>query len=155
MPADFPIKFSITVPGQEPFVFALQRFSETIADFTPFWSEYFAPTWFSYVAAVYASGGAESGAAWDALTARYAAWKEKHWPGQPIGVRTGATRSSLTMPEDEHAVLTISRDAFAVGTNLPYPIYLQLGTGRMPARPPLRLTDQFVSQDVARLLQKF
>ncbi len=155
MPAGFPLKFTIAVPGQEAFVTALQRFAESITDFTPFWFSYFLPTWFAYISQSYASQGGSTGSDWSPLSAAYAAWKAKRWPGQPIGVLTGRTRSSLTTLNDPNAVLEMQPQAFAVGTKLDYPIFLQLGTARMPARPPMRITQQFASVEVAKLLQKF
>jgi hypothetical protein len=149
------LKFSAQVPGGKEFVMGLSRFTDKISDFTPFWSNYFLPTWYAFMLQQYDTQGGSTGEPWASLSENYSVWKQKHWPGQPIGVLTGKTRSSFTQLNDPNAYTAITPTEFAVGSQLDYPIYLQLGTDRMPARPPLRLTQQFMSFDVAKLLQKF
>jgi hypothetical protein len=150
----FPIKLTIALPGQPALSVALSRYSDFMTNFTVFWTDYFVPLWYAHMVFQYTSQGADTGPAWPALTARYAAWKMKHFPGQPIGVLTGATRESLTHPTAAHSILTITKDAFIAGTDLPYPIFLQLGTSRMRARPPMRVTPDFMTQ-VGKALQEF
>lgn len=48
------------------------------------------------VGAQFASEGAQGGAPWPQLNAAYAAWKDEHYPGRPILVRTGALRAAAT-----------------------------------------------------------
>lgn len=47
-------------------------------------------------------GVAGLGAKWTPLEASYRAWKEKHWPGRPILVRTGGMKGALL--NKKHAV---------------------------------------------------
>lgn len=150
----FPLQLTFQIPGLDSRTVALQRFSDKISDFTPFWNDYFVPNWYAMMSQQFRTEGGFTGSPWAPLTATYAAWKQKHWPGQPIGVLTGAARDSLTVLGDEHAILTISKDSFAVGSDLGYPIYLQLGTRKMAARPPLRVDDIFL-MEVGKLLQRF
>lgn len=170
----FPVKLTVALPGQPALSVALSRYTDFLSNFTVFWADYFVPLWYAYMVFQYTSSGGDTGAPWAPLTASYAAWKEKHFPGQPIGVLTGATRDALTHPNAPGSVLTIARDQFAVGTDLPYPIFLQLGTGRrgrsaglrryrgythgggggMVPRPPMRVTPDFMVQ-VGKALQEF
>lgn len=148
------LTLSLALPGQETLSVGLSRLRATINDWTPFWTNYFVPAWYDLEAAQYASGGAQGGSAWVALSPRYAAWKQKHFPGQPIGVRTGTARASLTSPTGPSSVMMPAAASFVVGTDLPYPIFLQLGTRKMPARPPMQATDAFL-RTVGRTLNRF
>lgn len=152
--ARFPVEFSISVPGAGALTTALSRYADKIDDFTPFWSDYFIPTWYSMMYLQYRSEGAATNAPWAPLTDRYAAWKQKHYPGQPIGVLTGRARGALTSPFHPDAFVQKGKRSFQVGTELKYPIYLQLGTRRMRARPPMRV-NRFFMVTVGKLLQKF
>lgn len=154
MAQQFPLELTVKVPGARDLSVMLSRYRDGITDFTPFWNDYFVPTWYSLMARQYSSEGGITGAQWAPLTAKYAAWKQRHFPGQPVGVLTGAARASLTSPNDSHTVLTVSKDKFAVGTDLNYPIYLQVGTRKMVARPPMRVDKLFMT-DIGKLLQKF
>lgn len=150
----FPIQFSIQVPGAGALTTALSRYADKIDDFTPFWNEYFVPTWYSMMYIQYTSQGAATGQPWAPLSERYAAWKRKHYPGQPVGVLTGRAKGSLTSPFHPDSVVMKGRHSFAVGTDLNYPIYLQLGTRRMRARPPMRI-NRFFANTIGKLLQRF
>ena len=58
-------------------------------------------------------------------------------PGQPILVATGALRDALTIDGSTHALRDYSSTQFNFGTQgLEYASFHQLGTSRMPARPP-------------------
>lgn len=149
-----PLVFSVQLPGQERVRVALSRFAENLNDFTDFWELYFRPAWYRSVVNHYESQGSTSGEPWPPLSETYGLWKQKHWPGLPIGVLSGATRESLTFQDDTHAIWEARPTALTVGTRVPYAMYLQLGTRRMPKRPPLRMSDEFAML-VGRLLQEF
>jgi len=84
-----------------------------------------------------AEGAGPSAGAWQQLTAQYEAWKEGRYPGQPILVATGALREALTVDGSTHALRDYSSTQFNFGTTgLEYASFHQLGTSRMPARPP-------------------
>jgi phage gpG-like protein len=172
--ADSPLKFSVAMPGEQILEVALQRFSKDIDDFTPFWEDYFLPAWYRSVDTNFTTRGASTGAAWPALSAAYDQWKQKHWPGLPPNVLSGALRESLTVKGDVNSILEISNTSLKVGTVVPYAMFVQMGTGRrgaaagrrkykgythgmgggMPARPVLRVQQEFVLM-VAKLLQEF
>lgn len=161
--AAFPLRFEFAIPkvyteaGEltfDEYRAALQRWASDISDFTPFWNDYFLPSWYALMLRRYGSQGAFSGDAWAALSARYGAWKAKRWPGKPIGVLTGDTKDSLTSPAGQFAITKATPNSLGVGSTLEHAFYLQTGTRRMPRRPPMQIDDAFM-QDVARLLQRF
>ena len=151
---DVAVAFQFKVPGQQPLAMALQRFAANISDFTTYFNDYLLPAWYAHMEDVYATEGSASGQRWAPLTAAYAAWKIKHFPGMPIGVLSGATMNALTSATDANTILNISKRQMVVGTSMPYALYLQLGTRRMKARPPLRLTEDFAIT-AGKLLQEF
>lgn len=172
--ASAPFQFSIAMPGQPAYLAAVQRFADEIADWTRFWNEYFKDAWYRHVQAHYETQGRSTGGPWPPLSESYGAWKQKHWPGLPIGVLSGALRESLTFQNDTNAVWRPSKDGLAVGSRVPYALFQQLGTGRsghasglrkvksytygkrggMPARPPLRINEEFTLL-VGRLMHEF
>lgn len=76
------------------------------------------------------------GRPWPPLSPQYAAWKAKHYPGMPILVRTGRLRESL-IGRTRDTIEEMTRDTLRMGTAVPYAIYHQAGTKKMPPRPPI------------------
>lgn len=72
---------------------------------------------------------------WAPLSPTYATWKAIHYPGRPLMVRSGDLRSQLT--SSRKAVLAETDRQLFVGTAIPYAVFHQEGTSKMPARPPL------------------
>ena len=144
------LKFSIAAPGFGKMAIGLQRFEAEVKDFRPFWNDYFGPRWRQLIDNTYTLGGP----GWMPLSPRYRHWKEKKWPGLPVGVLSGALRESLTYPEDQYAIWRSGPMSLVVGTSVPHAMYQQMGTKKMPARSPIRLTPLFMT-DVGRLLQQF
>lgn len=84
-----------------------------------------------------AQGAGPEMGSWAPLSESYAAWKEKHYPGAPILVRTGKLRAALTDSNAEGARRDVGSDVLTYGTQgVPYASHHQEGTSRMPARPP-------------------
>lgn len=169
-----PFVFSLSLPGQEPLVAALQRFASEIPDWREFWADWFRDAWYRAIDTNYVTQGRSSGEGWPPLSESYGAWKQKHWPGIPIGVRSGALRESLTFPNDSNAVWRAEATTLEVGTAVPYGLFMQLGTqrsgraaglrphktytygsgGGMPPRPPLRVGADFLLL-MGQLLQEY
>ncbi len=88
---------------------------------------------------------AEEGPGWAELRPKYKAWKDKHYPGAPILVRSGALEASLTEPNADGAIYEVYPKEMSLGTDLKvrngkYTLGMlhQTGTRRgMPARPPV------------------
>ena len=93
----------------------------------------FQGVWYAATEDVYASEGLPD--AWPALSPAYAEWKERRFPGQPIGQLTGRLKASLT--GGEGGVWDVGPRSLRYSSRVPYFRYQQLGTSRMPARPPL------------------
>lgn len=154
MRGGFPVEISMSLVDAKAHIAALSRFTEYLSDLTGFFRDYLTPTWYALMLRRYNSEGRYAGQKWRALSDRYAAWKMRHYPGQSIGVLSGKTKASLTSPFDVNSMYSVSRKSFVVGTRLNYPMYLQTGTRRMPARPPVQVDSRFRS-DVMRLLHRF
>lgn len=99
------------------------------------------------------TGGKHTGGSWEPLEPIYAAWKEAHYPGQPILVREGHLRESLTAAGAPGHVEEITPTSLVVGTRNPTAAMHQWGTRRMPARPIIVLEEAYKSGIADRLLR--
>ena len=88
------------------------------------------------------SEGSATGAKFQALSAKYAAWKRKHYPGKPILQRTGALYRSLTNVRAKGAIYRALPMSLIIGTKISYAAYHQFGGGALPRRPVVRLTEK-------------
>jgi len=79
-----------------------------------------------------------TGRAWSPLSPRYAAWKARHFPGQPILQRTGAMFAQVSHRPMEVERVTASSGEYGLRGDVPR--YHQHGTRKMPARPIARVT---------------
>lgn len=85
---------------------------------------------------VYGTGGR-----WKPLNPEYEAWKQQHYPGRPIMVRTGELRNALLVRGVRE--LTGRRLVYGVsGSAEKYAHYHQTGEGKMPQRKIVALTQQ-------------
>lgn len=82
------------------------------------------------------------GHGWQKLSTRYAAWKEKKYPGKTILRRTDRMYSSLVRKNAPGNVSQVRAMDAAFGTTVPYARHHQTGTGQMPAREIFRLREQ-------------
>lgn len=67
----------------------------------------------------------------------YATWKQKHFPGRPLLVRTGALKDSMTRKGAPGNIFAISKTTGVFGTSIPYGIYHdsdKLPRTRLPRR---------------------
>jgi hypothetical protein len=76
---------------------------------------------------------------WARLTPRYAAWKQKNFPGEPILRRTGLMQDA--------AIITTRGNVFSVRSTY-YGGYNQFGTSKMAARPWMGVPDVSLKQIV-------
>jgi len=84
-----------------------------------------------------ARGKGPLSSSWAELTPRYAKWKQKHYPGQPLLELTGQLRAALTDATSKNAQRIISGKELSYGTTgIPYASFHQTGTPGMPQRPP-------------------
>lgn len=131
-------------------------FASDISDLTTVWPEV-APVLQAQVLEKFASeGSAGEHGEWDALSPRYGAWKEAHYPGKTILQRDGTLINSFQDGGAGH-VDRRTETTLEFGSAVPYSVYHQwgyrtrLGTGkrkpredalaRVPARRQLDPTD--------------
>jgi phage gpG-like protein len=137
--------FSISVTGGEAVKHGLVALLASMQNMQPFWRDVFAPKYFAIVQDGFATGGAQRGSGgrfaggnWAWLSPKYAAWKHKHYPGQPLLVREGTLRESVRWGGTgvgSGGIFEAYSTFAIVGTTVPYGNYHQYGTSRMPARP--------------------
>lgn len=84
--------------------------------------------------------GGNSGG-WQQLAASTVAEKARKGLDPHILQATGRLKDSLTRKFSSDHVERLSADSLAFGSSVPYGIYHQTGTSRMPSRPPLALSD--------------
>jgi phage gpG-like protein len=147
------LTFTLALPGLESLSIGLSRLHTDIADWTSFWKERFAPLFYMRTKQDFILEGGASGASWAPLSPRYAAWKASMFPGKGILVRSGALKASLSGPTAPLAVFRPGTSSLEIGTAVPHAIYHQMGTSRMPQRPPMRADAVFMRQ-VGKELQK-
>lgn len=97
-------------------------------------------------------GAAGSLGRWAPLSPAYRAWKDVHYPGKPILVRTGKLRDELT--KVPLGVQTTTATSLKVGSDIAYGGYHQTGTARMPRRAPIAL-EETVRRDMVKVIQRF
>jgi len=98
-------------------------------------------------------GAAGEHGKWAPVDPTYAAAKKAAGFGSKILVRTGDLRKSLTKRGGDN-IRRIGRQRMEVGTRVKYAKFHQRGTRRMPAREPIRVTDN-QKRFWVRLIQKF
>lgn len=144
------IDLKLTVDGLPQFTQALDFVSNAIKDFKRPFSEV-EQLFYQIEAKQFASQGARA-TAWRPLSAAYAKWKARHYPGQPILQLTGALRRALT-GRGAGGIRIMTPTDLTLGTNLIYGLPHQRGRGRMPARPPIELTERDERKIVMIFLQ--
>lgn len=124
----------------EPAISALKGLLERLRDLRPAWRQivvYMRRATLLH----FASEGGRGGAQWAPLTPRYAAQKEKVFPGQPIMRASDQLFRSLT-DQTADSVVEIEAQALTYGTSLPYGRYHQRGEGYNPQRKILVVTQE-------------
>jgi phage gpG-like protein len=140
----FKLEFKLEPPGEQPLRRAFVLYKR-IDDLTPAWQRMI-PALQDYIARRIASGGTlHNLPPFAPLSPRYARYKAKRYPGAPILVRTGRLFRSLTTNTDD-TIADIQPDHLTFGTRVPYALYHQLGTRKMPARPPIKLSKPIQTQ---------
>jgi len=141
MAAKFPVKFSFEVDGKVEFKRSFNRFEKQIDDLRFVWDSVY--RWFlERNREQFAKEGStgESGA-WQPLSRRYAEWKQKHFPFKKILRRTDRLYRSLIAKGDEN-VFNPQPQFVELGTVVPYAVFHQRGTKKMPARPLISWTEK-------------
>lgn len=140
------LRLTLSLPGLPSLSIGLSRLRTDIADWTDFWRTRFAPLFYVRTTQDFILEGGASGDRWAPLSPRYAAWKASRFPGAGILVRSGALKASLSGPTAPLAVFRPGPTSLDIGTGVGYARFHQLGTVRMPQRPPIRADAVFMRQ---------
>lgn len=134
----FKLTFELTPPGDQPLRRAFVLY-QRIDDLSPAFQRMI-PALQDYVRKRIETGGTWHGMpAFAPLSPQYARYKARRYPGAPILVRSGRLRDALASITPD-TIADIQPDRLTFGASIPYAIYHQLGTYKMPARPPLKLS---------------
>ncbi|MDE2097862.1 MAG: phage virion morphogenesis protein [Patescibacteria group bacterium] len=135
-------RFRLEIAGQVQMDRGIARFADGVSDYRPIWPV-IADDFYAQEKDQFKSEGTEGGEEWQQLSPEYEKWKEVHFPGKPILQRTGDLYKSLTSASDPNTVNRQERKTLTLGSKVPYAIYHQRGTSRMPARPEIQLPEAF------------
>ncbi len=133
---------SMSMAGANGLVVRLQGLQEALGNLAPAWRGPVHDIFTRFIAVHFTSQGQYSGEVWKPLSPKYAAWKEKHYPGMGILRRQDRLFKSLTETGGEH-ILRVYPDSVEMGTRVPYSVYHQAkdrGKATFPRRlviPPL------------------
>ncbi len=140
------VNVRFTVLGEEQLNRGIAGVIDATSDLTPAFQE-IAEDFRETEEKQFAGEGAYGGnTRWADLNPDYAAIKLIRWGNLPILTRTGDLRKSLSEKSHSEHIEEIEKMSMTIGTSIPYAIYHQTGTQwgkrKMPARPPIRMTDR-------------
>lgn len=150
------VKLKITVDGAEKLQLALSRTAEAITDFSPVWNEV-RTAFFEIEQDQFQSGGAKGASGtWAALSPKTEAIKIQKYGtfallAGPLIATTRLYKSLTRSTED--TIFETTKTTMAIGTSVPYAKFHQRGTRRMPARPPIDLSDK-QKDDLSKVIKK-
>lgn len=145
---------SIEIQGEKDLAVALTRMADDVADLTPYWGDVQQEFYKIEREAFALQGASGKSGRWAALSPRYAVIKFKRWGSQPILTASGALRDSLTSETASSAITRKEKDSLTLGSSIPYGAYHQSGTSKMPARPPISLTENQHAQLLRKLTKQ-
>lgn len=126
---------------------ALSMFDRVLGamrDLQPLYEQVLEPAFYEWQEERFASEGGDQ--KWERLSAGYAAWKARNFPGRTILVREGVMREGLTTRGGRYQVRRMDARELELGTSAPYAAYHQFGTGRMPRREIIPPTGSHVAK---------
>ncbi len=135
------VTLKVSILGEVQLNRALQGRIKAVSDWRPAWRR-IAENYQAVEQQQFAAEGAAGGnPKWSPLSAKYAAWKSKHYPGAKLLTRTGKLARLMTHPnvELQPLALTLGFAGYRVG-RWDLPALHQTGTRKMPARKPINLT---------------
>lgn len=131
------LKMQLEVAGEMQLSRALDVACGDLLDFSPVFKK-IGKKFQEYETKMFDSEGSTSGKKWKALSPIYAAQKAKDYPGTKILERTGALKRSLT---GKDAIIQADKIMGVYGTIMPYALYHQKGSGHLPMRKPVLLSE--------------
>lgn len=143
------LRFTGDISGDVQLDRAFNRLDHFISDLRSVWPEV-AKTFYEIEAEQFGSEGSKGASGkWSALSPAYAKFKAIQFPGQPILRATNSLFESLTGPEAADSIFRAEPTELVIGSKAPYALTHQRGSKRLPARPPISL-----SENDKRKLQK-
>jgi len=145
------MQLRIEIDGKEELARAFDTLGRTVSDFRPAWPE-IEQIFYRIELEQFDSEGARGGGKWQALSPAYRKWKQVHYPGRPILVRTGRLKRSLSVigAGGGDSIRDFRPLELTLGSRVPYGIYHQRGTRKMPSRPPM----QFKLNDFGKITSR-
>jgi phage gpG-like protein len=132
--------------GEDQVSRSLLAYAERAGDMRPAWEELrdrfvgYEEKWFD----------SEGDGRWPPLSASYAEWKARHFPGRKTLVREGDLKASVLKPDIE-----VMEPTFAMfGTADPVAGYHQKGDGRLPMRRVIDLSEE-EKREWIRVVQRY
>lgn len=136
-----PVNFSASVDGVEVLDRSFNRVEEYISDFRNIWPSV-ADEFYAIEREQFDSQGAHGASGtWAPLSPAYAKYKAVKYPNQPILRATTALYQSMTSPDAPDSVFRMDEQEMAIGTQREGAMAHQRGAGKMPARPPISLSE--------------
>lgn len=129
----------ITVAGEDQFFRRFERLDAQFEDLWPIWPDVRDEFWAIEKEQFDSEGGAGRQGKWQALSPNYAARKIEQYGDKPILQATGELLESLTGGAGH--IYRPSKKDLAIGTSVKRGLYHQLGSARLPKRPPIDFND--------------
>lgn len=107
--------------------------------------------WFDDIDASFAAGG--NPIEWPALSPAYDQWKHTAYPGQPLMRLSDRLYESLTSQTGD-TIWEVGPKHITFGSRVPYFEYHMTGTSKMPARPPLQISEDAVKK-LTRMIENY
>jgi len=134
--------FSFQVDGVEEFNRGFNRIEGELDDLRTLWPEVSKQFYQSEVEQFGSEGGAGASGRWAPLSVAYAKYKAVRFPNLPTLKATTSLFDSMTNPEAPGAIFKPERGELTIGSSVPYGVYHQRGTSRMPARKVISLSTE-------------
>ena len=135
------LHFTGTVDGVEALNRGFNRIDQHISDFRNIWPKV-AQEFYAIEVEQFESQGAHGASGrWAPLSPAYAKFKAVAFPGQPILRAENLLFESLTTADGLDSVFRMDAQELTIGTRREGATAHQRGSGRMPARPPISLTE--------------
>ncbi len=136
------VVISIEMVGEERFIRGMNSYVQAVSDFREVFAR-IAEDFYQIEERNFSRQGYPAG--FQELSYAYDLWKSEHYPGTPIMQLTGRLKDSLTGENQEASQDTIREihpQEAEFGTLVPYAHRHQMGTGGMPQRKVVQLTEE-------------
>ena len=148
------VTIAIETVGEERFIRGFNRYVADMEDFSEVF-EVLGKDFWKLEEKIFDAEGTPD--AFAPLSPRYKKWKDEHFPGRRIMELRGRLRGALTgthQAASQDTIKKIGKKAAEYGAKVPYIHRHQMGTGGMPARKVVQLTEQDKTR-WARIIQRW